>query len=217
MNRCTDPGLGSMLHAWELGMLSDEDRQRFELHLLRCETCADEACQFSQAGKLLQGDSELRPAADELVKIRDTMPPESHTVRRKITRILLVAAVILAVAIPIYRMTMPPHNESHAVQRLNLVPIRGDGENTVRRNLGGTVEILFYMENIRPNSEYRVVLTTSANSILFYDDHYRRSGASGSGKITLPANTLPVGICTLIIFPSGDSSAVLHKYNFRVE
>lgn len=217
MSRCPDPEYGDMLHAWELGMLSEEEQRRFELHLLQCEECSEEAGQFVQVGRLLQNDPDFRPSADEFSAAISGDGKKLRFFERKVTRLLLVAAVLAIIAVPVYHITLSPGNESRLAQRLNLVPVRGGEVNMVRRGLGGIVEILFYMEDARPNNEYRVTLTTSDDSLLFLDNHYRGFRANGSGKITIPAMNLPVGICTLIISPSGDSSDVLQEYNFRVE
>ena len=46
MNHCTDKNQGRLLHAYELGLLSEREREQFELHLYECEDC------FSRASKL---------------------------------------------------------------------------------------------------------------------------------------------------------------------
>jgi tetratricopeptide (TPR) repeat protein len=39
---CTEPQTGKLIHHFEMGQLSEADRVRFEMHLLRCEFCATE-------------------------------------------------------------------------------------------------------------------------------------------------------------------------------
>lgn len=36
---CTDPELGKLIGSYELGLLSDEERKRFEDHVLTCDEC----------------------------------------------------------------------------------------------------------------------------------------------------------------------------------
>ena len=36
---CTNKRFADMLHHYELGMLTDEQRREFELHLLECDYC----------------------------------------------------------------------------------------------------------------------------------------------------------------------------------
>jgi anti-sigma factor RsiW len=52
MSKCVDPKLEKMLHHYELGLLSDEDREAFELHLLDCEHCFGRVKKFQATAKL---------------------------------------------------------------------------------------------------------------------------------------------------------------------
>lgn len=44
---CTDPEIGKLIFMYELKLLSTEERERFEDHLLSCEYCMDEVWRFS--------------------------------------------------------------------------------------------------------------------------------------------------------------------------
>lgn len=44
---CTDPEIGKLIFMYELKLLSGDERERFEDHLLSCEYCMDEVWRFS--------------------------------------------------------------------------------------------------------------------------------------------------------------------------
>ncbi|UCC43860.1 MAG: tetratricopeptide repeat protein [Candidatus Zixiibacteriota bacterium] len=59
-NRCTDERLGKLLHQYELGMLGEEDRTAFEMHLYECDTCFAEVQDLWEESRLLRHDPEAR-------------------------------------------------------------------------------------------------------------------------------------------------------------
>jgi hypothetical protein len=217
MNRCTDPGLGAMLHAWELGMLSEDDRQRFEVHLLQCQACADEASQFTQAGKLLRQDPDLRPLSGELSRSSVRIGAGSKETRYRLVRSFLIAAVLLIVAIPVYKWTIAPRERSPHVQQLKLVPLRSQGSNVVRHNLGGTVEVHFFIEGAAPDQPYRVSVKSQMGKSAYKNDGFDDFSVSGAGLLVLDVVDLDTGLYTLTVTPSLDSLNVIQEYNFRVE
>jgi len=217
MNGCIDPECGAMLHAWELGLLSDDDRQRFELHLLQCELCSDEAVQFTQSAKLLREDPEFRPMAGESVDREAAGIPLKAATRRHITRVLLAAAVVLVVAIPVYRMVFSPHEIPAVVQKLNLIPVRGESNNTVTRIPDANLEIRFYVEGATESHTYRVTVLRQASVTVYDNERFNSFSGSGVGTMILPMRDLDAGLYTLIVRSVADASTVLQEYNFRIE
>ncbi len=217
MNRCTDPELGAMLHAWELGMLSDEDRQRFEVHLLQCEACADEASQFTQVGILLRQDPDLKPSAGESSQSAARIGTGLKETRYRVARSLLIAAVLLIVAVPVYKWTLAPQERSPHVQQLKLVPLRSQGSHVVRRDLGGTVEIHFFVEGATPDHPYRIAVRSHLGKSVYKDDGFDDFSVSGAGLLVIDVHDLDTGLYTLTVTPSLDSLNVLQEYDFRVE
>ena len=59
-NRCTNENLGRLLHQYELGMLGEEDRRAFEIHLYECDTCFAEVQDLWEESRLLRQDAEAR-------------------------------------------------------------------------------------------------------------------------------------------------------------
>ena len=51
---CTDRGIGDLIGGYELGLLSDQERERFEDHLLECETCFESLYKMAPLAHLIR-------------------------------------------------------------------------------------------------------------------------------------------------------------------
>jgi len=66
MSKCLDKTVGDMLYEYELGLLSEEETDLVEAHLLACSHCRDLALEHSQVTELLRKDSEIHELIGEL-------------------------------------------------------------------------------------------------------------------------------------------------------
>ena len=62
MAGCTEQETGDLLHAYEIGALSEADVERFEIHLMHCEHCYEQVKDFQREAALLFEDSEVKEA-----------------------------------------------------------------------------------------------------------------------------------------------------------
>ncbi|MCP4703524.1 MAG: hypothetical protein GY865_02855 [candidate division Zixibacteria bacterium] len=109
MSKCIDKKRGDLLLAYELDMLSDDDREIFELHLLECNYCFDKAESFQQEIKIISADPEVINAVDNAIKVklnnRDESPANSdklqvgHKRWFKFIPAMATAAIILLMLI----------------------------------------------------------------------------------------------------------------------
>ena len=116
MSNCIDRRFEEMLYAYELGMLSDEDERQLELHLYECTHCFESVRQFKDSSWLLRHSAKVREQVESYVEPARTI---------NVTRILLIAAVLLVVAIPVYRIGFAPDETDSVIQQLLLLPDRG--------------------------------------------------------------------------------------------
>ncbi len=56
MSECTNQHYKKLLHAYELGMLDENERRLFEIHLLECEYCLEMAQKSKKAVQLMRSD-----------------------------------------------------------------------------------------------------------------------------------------------------------------
>jgi tetratricopeptide (TPR) repeat protein len=68
MSGCNDKRFEKMLYAYELGMLSEEDCQEFEIHLYECEHCFERVRKFNQAAKQLRHNPRIRESVRGLAE-----------------------------------------------------------------------------------------------------------------------------------------------------
>ena len=102
MRKCTDEQAGRLLHDYELGLLSESDKQRFELHLYECEYCLAEVRDFSDVVHILSRDPEARSIIGEMGDVSHH-PSGERTTRwtTPLLRTLLAAAILAALTKPL--------------------------------------------------------------------------------------------------------------------
>jgi tetratricopeptide (TPR) repeat protein len=66
MSDCVEKRFQGMLHHYELGMLPDDQRLEFEVHLLDCDHCLEQVQRFQRVSRLLTGDPEVQLTIREL-------------------------------------------------------------------------------------------------------------------------------------------------------
>ena len=66
MNDCSDKHFKDMLYAYELGLLSDEERRELELHMLECEHCRKETQEFRQVARHIMQDPIIRESIQHM-------------------------------------------------------------------------------------------------------------------------------------------------------
>jgi tetratricopeptide (TPR) repeat protein len=57
-----------MLHAYELGMLTDDERRELELHLLECDSCMQEATQFGKTIRTIRQSADIRESVRRIAE-----------------------------------------------------------------------------------------------------------------------------------------------------
>jgi len=119
MRRCIDSRYGDMLYAYELGMLSDDEKAAFEQHLIKCEFCSLRAEKNLEIVEIIRNDPEIHEytvsLGDEGVNERD-LESRSRTAGRPAWKLwsysIPVAAVLLLVLLLIdWQIDIRPTNE----------------------------------------------------------------------------------------------------------
>ncbi len=108
MSRCTNTILGDKLYAYEVGMLTDDDRREIEIHLLECPYCHERVLQFQEAATLLRYDPDVRETIGELAEGYSGAESQAIavTVTRK-RRITLIPASVAAAALLLFLILKP--------------------------------------------------------------------------------------------------------------
>lgn len=108
MADCLDKRFADLLHAYELGMLSDTDRAEFEIHLTECDACFEKVRRLSESARLMRHDPDIRQDIRQIdgahtgqmvpdAKLIEAPPSRGRRLRPALWPTLAVAAAVLLV------------------------------------------------------------------------------------------------------------------------
>jgi hypothetical protein len=214
-----------MIHGFELGLLSEDDRLAFETHLLECEHCFKDVQDFLPASvrlrhgaRLSEAESKSHVSPEPEAKSLSDMQPGKGKPWLTSLRVLVVAAVLAVTAAPVYYFGFRDRGMPEAVQQLDLLPLRGGDPAELYTDQGGTAEIRFVMQSAGSETVCRVLISSRSGDEVFRDDDYDRFDSLGIGVIRVPVANFRPGHHTLtIIEPTGSLPVSQRQYNFTVK
>ena len=213
MSQCIDKDVGQLLHDYELGLLSADDNRRFEMHLYECDHCLNQVREFRDTSRILIGDPDFQKLTSDLAG--DDRAPDSSKRTFPFVKYLMVAVIVLAIAVPLYRLAffedMPP-----VTQTLELNPARAGANNIVYLDDGGDVEIRFFIADNFAASINLTISTVEGDTLLAQSD-FNEYAAPGVGKICLPLAKFSEGHYVLTVSPEPPGAVSHRTYMFRVE
>ncbi|MCP4684405.1 MAG: tetratricopeptide repeat protein [bacterium] len=148
MSQCIDTKYETMIHAYELGVLSEKDREAFELHLLECESCFEAVRGFEDSSRLLRSDADVRSSVEEILDEGSSLPSrqEGSGERSSVWMPRWVPVAVIAAAAVLLIVLKPWHIEIHPTDdavasgnRLAVVPFENLVEPEDRQQLGRIV------------------------------------------------------------------------------
>jgi hypothetical protein len=214
MSNCTDKKLGMLLHDYELGLLSEEDTDRFEMHLYECDYCLAQVREFMDISKFIAGDRDSKAIIEEAASQPE--PAKAKKSSAPIIKLLIAAAIALVIFIPVYKFVLYDKPVS-ITQTLELLPTRTGGNDIIYLDKGGNVQISFYMaDNFRGPADLTITKVNGDTviSIKGFTDFSER----GIGMIKVPVTKFSAGHYMLHIIPASDVSGQNEKlYMFRVK
>jgi tetratricopeptide (TPR) repeat protein len=112
MADCTNERFKGMLHSYELGLLPEETKREFELHLYECEYCFNSLRQFTDEATLIKHDPDIRKivhqaAAKRLHPSGEESPVEAPPTPPKRIWTSLVPSSLVAVAVLVILILRP--------------------------------------------------------------------------------------------------------------
>jgi len=123
---CSDKHFEEMLHAYELGMLSDADREAFELHMMDCRSCFEKAQKMAEAAAMVRRDPDIRSAIEKIAepdaeedRAEATDEPRSffrRKLRLSLVPSLIVAGLLIALILKPWQIEIHSTQEAVAVQ-----------------------------------------------------------------------------------------------------
>lgn len=216
MSACIDTVLGQMIHNYELGLLSEKEREKFEIHLLECDYCRALAGEFLDVSRILKQDPDVQAVVDDIMKDEDAEEMNSTKKSSNITRLLLTAAAVLVIALPLYKFVF--HSDSSGInQTIVLSPVRSEVGTAIDLEKGGDVTINFFVADDYAGPANLVISMVGRDTILIVQD-FTDFNEHGMGSITIPVNNFSKGHYMLDI--NSDTGSDIHinrQYMFRVK
>ncbi len=214
MSDCIDKKLGRLLHDYELGLLSDEDSRRFEMHLYECDYCLEQVREFMDVSKFIAADRDSKAIIEEAAS--ETGPGENKKKSAPFIRLLIAAAIALVIIIPVYKFVLYDKPVS-ITQTLELLPTRTGGNDVIYLEKGGNVDIGFYV-NPWFKGQADILISDVAGDTTFYKHDFDNINDEGFGRLILPISSFSQGHYIFILRPTNDSTPVREvQYMFRVK
>lgn len=213
MSACTDPGLGHLLAEYELGLLSGEARERFELHAMGCDHCFAELDRLAQVSERLRGSERawtlVRESAAEspgvawYVSVGRWLWPQGGPWLKPALSLAAVALVVIWQGWTSDVPTLGPVSSARPVHELPLQRLRG--ETTLPRAgtpAGVDLVVVFGAELGSPARPVEVTALGPRADTLFHSHDFRLD-ANLQGRLNLgPGPHLP-GLYILIVHDPG--------------
>lgn len=210
MGKCVDKSVGRFLHDYEMGWLSEEDHERFELHLMDCKCCFDQVREFRHAASLLATDEEVRAAfrssgrvAGFWSRLFRYLWPEGNLFMKPALAYLCIL-ILLPIALTGLFDRASEDGLARPVRTLELVSTRGALQ-TVQMDEGKDLVLNFGFAGAMPERQYRVILKSPGGDILF-EQHDLTFDIRQSARLYVPFSILSSGEHTVIIQDPQDSS-----------
>ena len=123
MSQCTDPKLGRMLYAYELGGLNEDDRRAFEIHLVECGHCFDQVQSFQRTAEVLRSDRVVRKEiaglqSEGALEEDSNEEPVLPKWRNWLKVAVAAAAVIVVLLLSPWELEFKPTSEAVAAEPL---------------------------------------------------------------------------------------------------
>jgi hypothetical protein len=208
MKQCTDSKLGALLHAYELKTLSEEEIERFEIHLLECEYCFDEVQSFAEESSILASDV----AVKNLIAGFHDSPLPAPSAKKRLWHLLwpsetpyflrpaILYIIILLMIIPVFRGLMSlPDRQVRPIQAISLLPIRSAEHPVLRLSVSKEGLINFAFDGAESGKSYIVEIKSIDGGTIYMDSDYREFDRFQTGRLVLPISRLKTGDYILTI------------------
>lgn len=222
---CTDLAVGALLHAYELGALSEQEAQQFERHLMECEHCLEEVRSFEETSRFLRDDAACRELAKETngeVEVqgrkprpgwflRYLWPPVPIVLRPAFSYSLVIVAIVLTAG------SIRHHQPVVPGQHIILTATRAAEEPTLQLGASPCGLVLFEFQGGRPGKSYFVQVTDPHRRVVYEDSSFTNMSSRETGALVLNLDAADPGIYRLVIADGHNVAGPnRQEYRFRV-
>ncbi|MBD3233422.1 MAG: hypothetical protein GF315_06825 [candidate division Zixibacteria bacterium] len=192
-----------MLHAYELGILSDEERQRFESHYLECDYCYEGVKEFESVARLLREDKTVYETAKSITTETETTSGFTGVLsklwdgtRKQATFApLAAAAMIVLLMIPAYLIFIGGQQG----QVIDLWGSRSADDTVFNIDPGEDVTLEFRYGDFTPGKEYIIEVIPYLRESVYTDSNFTAFNSHFVGQLTLSPDIFEDGFYKLLL------------------
>jgi len=143
MAACKDRQTARLLHAYELGLLNDEDRARVELHVHQCNQCFRELLEMEAAARLIRNDDQVQRSVAELATDNQSERASRSSLLsfwRVMAPVAVTAAIVLFLVLKDWRLEISPQESAVAIEnRVAILPFENLTQSAENSDMGDVV------------------------------------------------------------------------------
>ena len=223
--KCSDSTIGDLRHAYELGALSVEDTEKFEIHVLSCEHCYEEVARFETASTFLRSDMDARREARLAVEGKQRerslvtsllrhLWPESPLVFKPAVAFFLLALMIY----PAYLGMKSTDSGLREIQTISLIPSRSTATAAFKVSSDQDGLISFVCPGAEAGKEYRLTIESENGDEIMSIEKFTGFDQYETGRIVIPLGRLGEGTYRLVIVdPQGTDPYREQVFIFEVD
>jgi hypothetical protein len=221
MSKCIDETVGSLLHAWELDILTDEDKRKFEQHLIACSSCFEVAQKHRHAMEELRSNPAIQAQVSQYAGLGERGKPKREPwyapiTRNPVWRYALAAVLLLALAAPLVYRQLSEETDLEVAQVIRLVPTRSTQNSIVYLDWGQGVEMQIMVPEITQPGSYVISVGPVGLEEATWRDQVQFD-SNGRANFVLPLSNLQPGPYELkVLDPKVPASTALRIYYFGV-
>lgn len=225
MSDCIDKGLGKLLHAYELHALSEQDVERFEMHLMHCEYCFSRVAEFSEYAEAIRSGESVKEAVGRTSEESSLniiwqylWPRVPFPFKPGVVYVLLL--LLVAPAYYGFKYLSAKNESLRPVQVIRLMANRNATDNTLRIGSGLDGIISFGYPAIVAGKSYQIVITADGGAEIARYDNFNNFNEFGMGELIVPlAEMKKMGAGNyrlLLTDPNADSLPKTVEHRFRI-
>jgi hypothetical protein len=198
MDKCTNPKLGNLLHAYELKTLTGADVERFELHILECDYCFNEISSFNDEVSMLLSDNQIKkelenqisPESAQTTIWRLLWPNRTPLVLRP-AFIYSAAALLILVWLGSSILNVP--DKIRTVQSIGFYQTRSGKPNVFYKAKSRDAFINFMVKNYDGKSGVVVNILDQRENLVYHNEQFDDIDVNGLGRLYLSLADLEKG------------------------
>ena len=225
MDKCTNPEIGKMLHAYELDTLNDRETDLFEAHLMVCDHCFENLARYAETSEILKADTRIQAVVKERLD-RDEQPESAMTLRDKlfhpriamILRPAFLLIVIVLLLYPAYLGIFGTRNDVSYLYPIGLSSFRSASVDHHEITADQDIVLSFACPNFNTESRYAIVIGDDNGDVIYDNDHFTNFDKYGIGRVYLPHELLRSGLYAVVITDlEHDTAKTAYKFNIKLK